>query len=36
MRGGLGRVCAAGIYRSNGHMEFPKFKPKIFLEWKAP
>ena len=24
-RGGLGRVCATGMYRSIGLMEFPKF-----------
>ena len=34
--GGLGRVSASGIYRSNGHMEFPKFKPKFFLNGRRP
>ena len=34
-RGGLGRVCATGMYRSIGHVEFPKFQMGIFLEWKA-
>ena len=34
-RGGLGRVCATGMYRSIGHVEFPKFQTGIFLEWKA-
>ena len=36
MRGGLGPVCATGIYRSTGHMEFPKFRPKFFLNGKRP
>ena len=35
-RGGLGRVCATGMYRSIGHVEFPKFQTGIFVEWKAP
>ena len=35
-RGGLGRVCAAGMYRSIGHVTFPKFQTGIFVEWKAP
>ena len=35
-RGGLGRVCATGIYRSIEHVEFPKFQTGIFVEWKAP
>ena len=32
--GGLGRVCATGMYRSIGHMEFPKFKPEFLLNGK--
>ena len=28
-RGGLGRVCATGMYRSIEHV-------KLFVEWKAP
>ena len=35
-RGGLGRVCATGMYSSIGHVEFPKFQTVIFVEWKAP
>ena len=35
-RGGLGRVCATGMYRSTGHVEFPKIQTGIFVEWKAP
>ena len=39
-RGGLGRVCATGIYpgihRSIGRVEFSKFKTGIFIEWKEP
>ena len=35
-RGGLVRVCATGMYRSIGHVEFPKFQTGIFVEWKAP
>ena len=35
-RGGLGRVCATGIYRSIVQVEFPKFQTGIFVEWKAP
>ena len=34
--GGLGRVCATGMYRSIGHVEFPKFQTGIFVDWKAP
>ena len=34
--GGLGRVCATGMYHSIGHVEFPKFQTRIFIEWKAP
>ena len=35
-RGVLGRVCATGMYRSVGHVKFPKFQIGIFVEWKAP
>ena len=35
-RGGLDRVCAPGMYRSTGHVKFPKFQTRIFVEWKAP
>ena len=35
-RGGLGRVCATGMYRSIWHVEFPKFQSGIFVDWKAP
>ena len=35
-RGGLGRVCATGMYRSIEHVKFPKFQTGIFVEWKAP
>ena len=35
-RGGLSRVCATGMYRSIGHVKFPKFQTAIFVEWKAP
>ena len=37
-RGGLGRVCATGMYRSIGlgHVKFPKFQTGVFVEWKAP
>ena len=35
-RGGLGRVCATGMYRSIEHLRFPKFQTGIFVEWKAP
>ena len=35
-RGGLSWVCATGMYRSNGRVEFPKFQTGIFVEWKAP
>ena len=34
-RGGLGRVCATGMYRSIAHVEFPKFQTRIFVEWKV-
>ena len=27
----LYRVCATGMYRSNGHVEFPKFQTTFFL-----
>ena len=36
MRGGLVWVCATGMYHSTGHVEFPKFQTRIFVEWKAP
>ena len=36
MRGGLGRICAARMYRSIGYVEFPKFHTGSFVEWKAP
>ena len=29
-------VCATGMYRSIGHVKFPKFQTRIFVEWKAP
>ena len=35
-RGGLGRVCATGMYRSIEHVKFPKFQTGIFVEWKVP
>ena len=35
-RGCLGLVCATGMYRSIGHVKFPKFQTGIFVEWKAP
>ena len=35
-RGGLGRVCATGMYRSIEHVKFLKFQTGIFVEWKAP
>ena len=35
--GGLGHVCASGMYSSTkGNVEFPKFQTGIFGEWKAP
>ena len=34
-RGGLGWVCATGMYRSIGHVEFPKFQTRIFVKWKV-
>ena len=34
-RGGLGRVCATGMYCSTGHVEFPKFQTGIFVELTA-
>ena len=33
---GLGLICAARMYHSIGHMEFPKFHTGIFVEWKVP
>ena len=35
-RGGLGQVCATGMYRSIRQLKFPKFQTGIFVEWKAP
>ena len=35
-RGGLGRICATGTYRSTERVKFPKFQTEIFVEWKAP
>ena len=35
-RGFLGRVCVTGMYRSVGHVKFPKCQIGIFVEWKAP
>ena len=35
-RGRLGRVYATGMYRSTGHVKFPKLQSRIFVEWKAP
>ena len=35
-RGGLGRVCATGMYRSIGHVEFPTFQMGILLNGKHP
>ena len=36
-RGGLDRVCATGtMYRSIGHLEYPKFQTGIFIKWKTP
>ena len=34
-RSGLGWVCTTGIYRSIGHVEFPKFQTRLFVEWKS-
>ena len=35
-RGGLGRVCATGMYRSIGHVEFPTFQMGLLLNGKHP
>ena len=35
-RGGLGLVCATGMYCSIEHVKFPKFQTGVFVEWKAP
>ena len=35
-RGGLGRVCATGMYSSIGQVKFQKFQTGIFVEWKVP
>ena len=32
--GGLGRVCATGIYCSIGLVKYPNFHKRIFVEWK--
>ena len=32
--GGFGRVCATRMYRSFGHVEFPKYPTEIFVELK--
>ena len=34
-RGGLGRVCATGMYLSIEHVKFPKFQTGIFVERKV-
>ena len=34
--GGLGRVCATGMYRSIGLLKCPNFHKRIFVEWKLP
>ena len=34
-RGGLGRICATGMYLSIGHVDFPKFQSGICVEWKV-
>ena len=36
MHGGLGWVCATGMYRSIGRVEFPKCQTGILVAWKAP
>ena len=36
MRGGLGLICAARMYHSIGHMEFPNFTPEFLLNGKRP
>ena len=33
--GGLGWVCATGMYRSIAHVEFPKFRTQNFVEEKV-
>lgn len=35
-RNGLGRVRATRMYRSTGHMKFPRFQTAILPEWKSP
>ena len=35
-RGGLGRACATGMYRSIGQVEFPTFQMGILLNGKHP
>ena len=34
-RGGFGLVYATGMYRSIGHVVFPKIQTGIFVEWKV-
>ena len=34
MHGGLGWVCVTGMYRSIGHVKFPKCRTGILVEWK--
>jgi len=34
--GGLNQVCATRMHRFIGHVEFPKFQSRIFVEWKRP
>ena len=36
MHGGLGQVCATGMYCPIGQIEFLKLQTGIFVEWKAP
>ena len=36
MRGGLGRICAARMYRSIGYVEFPNFTQEVLLNGKRP
>ena len=36
MRGGLGQICATGMYHSIGYLKFLKFLTGIFVEWKVP
>ena len=34
-RGGFGLVCATGMYRSTGHVDFPKFQTGFLLNGKG-